>query len=238
MSERCFAYAIVPVPAAPLPPEVTGLRGATVGFAPSDGVGAWASCLAPFEATREDLLAHHRVVEAVCDLGPALPVRFGTSFPDEAALARALAPKADALRAALDAVGRKREFAITLAWREPPEGEAERPAAPPAAGPGRRYLVARAAHWAARESRRARATELERELSEVLGAAGVEPAAVKSRIVPAPRVALSCAVLIEPARSADAMRRVREGAAGWADVAVHLAGPWPAYSFTDLAHGE
>ena len=229
---RSYLYAIVPVSAVP-PPGLAGLRGAAVTLDRCADLGVWLSHVAPFEADRSDLLTHHAVVEAAGALGPALPVRFGTSFPDGAALALALAPKAEALRSALESVGNKREIAITLEWRESATEPAAAAPLPSEPGPGRRFMIERAARWATLESRRARATELERRLRQALESAGLERSAVKGRIVPAPRVALSCAVLIEPERAAEIVRRVRETGADWADVTLHLAGPWPPYTFVD-----
>ena len=229
---RSYLYAIVPQAAAP-PATLRGVRGAAVSLERCGDLALWVSHLAPFEADRSDLLAHHAVVEAACAAGPALPVRFGTSFVDGAALAQALAPRVGALREALQRVGRKREIAITLEWRTPETKTDPLARLPEHAGPGRRFMARRAAHWSALESRRARATELEQRLRALLQEEGVERSAVKGRIVPAPRVALSCSVLIEPGRAADIVRRVRETAAEWADVALHLAGPWPPYTFVD-----
>ena len=229
---RSYLYAIVPEDAAP-PAALRGLRGAAVSVERCGDLALWVSHLAPLEADLSDLLAHHAVVEAACAAGPALPVRFGTSFPDGGALAQALAPKVEVLRAALVRVGRKREIAITLEWRALDAESGPDTRVPADAGPGRRFMARRAAHWSALESRRARATELERRLRELLETEGVERAAVKGRIVPAPRVALSCAVLIEPGRAAEIVRRVRETGAEWADIQLHLAGPWPPYTFVD-----
>ena len=106
--------------------------------------------------------------------GPTLPVRFGAAVRDEAALITALAPRTDSLLAALRSVGRKREISITLAWRGPPA--ASGPIGQPDTGPGRRFMLERARHWSAAESRRARATELEAELAGALRAAGVDGA--------------------------------------------------------------
>ena len=236
MSSRLHLYAIVP-PDACSPPAVTrGIRDSTIALEHLGALGVWLSHVAPFGASPADLLAHHRVVEAVCDAGPALPVRFGTSFPDGGALERALAPRTEALLASLGRVGCKREVALTLAWSD--DGAESQsaplsPSVPPAVGPGRRFMAERAAHWSALEARRARATDLETELRQTLSRAGLDAPDVKLRIVPSPRVALSCAVLIEPAESGDVVRRVRERSAGWADVRLHTAGPWPPYSFSD-----
>ena len=235
MTAVTYPYAIVRADAPPLPPEISGIRDAPVTLLSAGNIAAWISRLEPIEARAEDLRAHHEVVEAVCRVGPALPVRFGGPVRDEATLIAALEPRADALLTTLGRVGSKREVAITLVWREPADGA--RFVAPSdlgsGIGPGRRFMAERARRWTALEARRARATEIETQLAGDLREVGLDPAIVKSRIVPSPRVALSCAVLIEPAQSEDVMRRVRDWAAGWVDVQLHIAGPWPAYSFSD-----
>ena len=234
MIDRVHPYAIVPGGAASLPPELRGIRGAPVSLLPAGPIGAWISRVAPIQARAEDLRAHHAVVEAACQSGPALPVRFGSTATDEAALVESLAPRAEALLQALGRIGSKRELAVTLTWREPLPGRhvpAELEAA--GAGPGRRFMLERAQRWSAVESRRERATDLDAQLAEALRSAGLDRASVKCRIVPAPRVALSCAVLIEPAQVEDVMRCLRDRSAEWSDVQLHLAGPWPPYSFSD-----
>jgi hypothetical protein len=163
-------------------------------------------------------------------------VRFGTAFPDRPALVRALTERGAALLATLERVGRQREVAVTLEWRDaagttPRHIESADPAA--GSGPGRRFLEQRAAYWAREERRRACAEQLAQALSHALYLAGVAEADVKHRIVPGPRVALSCAVLTDAAQAAEVMRRVREAAGAWEDVRLHLAGPWPPYSFSD-----
>ncbi|HEU5316865.1 MAG TPA: GvpL/GvpF family gas vesicle protein, partial [Chloroflexota bacterium] len=237
--ERIIPYAIVAAALAP-PAGVTGLRGAQVELVAAKNLGAWVSSLPSFEARPEDLLTHHRVVERAGTAGAALPVRFGTSLHDRAALRDVLVRREPSLTAALARVGRRRELAVTLEWRTHPDTPTSEDApdrAPQAdtssGGPGRRFLAERARHWAAAEARRARASHLSKLLHETLGAAGAVDDDIRARIVPAPRIALSCAILTDPSRAEEFMRRVRELADTWDDVRVHLAGPWPPYSFSD-----
>jgi len=229
--QAVFPYAIVPSGVALLP-DLTGLRGAAVLSVAAGDLTALASDLTPFEPGRDDLLAHHRVVEAACDAGPALPVRFGTRFPDARALAGSLQARHVSLAAALQRIGRRREIAISLEWLDAPalRPESTRDGEE---GPGRRFLEQRAVLIALEDRRRARAEALAQPVVDALAAAGVDRADAKLRIVPAARVALSCAVLTDAAQAGDAMRRVREAAAGWVDVRLHLAGPWPPYSFSE-----
>ncbi|MGI8423543.1 MAG: GvpL/GvpF family gas vesicle protein [Chloroflexota bacterium] len=235
MSERVYPYAVVLAASNAASINVRGLRGRSVSLLPAGQIGVWASRVAQFIPEPADLLVHHEVVEAVCAAGPALPIRFGSSFPDETALETALSPRTGGLIVALKRVGDMRELAVMLEWRSP-VGEMSSESQPPevsGAGPGRRYIAQRAQRWAALDGRRARATEMAAQLQDALSAGGVVDACVRRRIVPAPRVALSCAVLAEPAAAEDVMRLVRDKAAEWLDVRLHLAGPWPPYSFTD-----
>ena len=226
-----FPYAIVPLGAVPMT-ELTGLRGTAVVSVPAGDLAALASELAPFQPGRDDLLAHHRVVEAACAAGPALPVRFGTRFRDAHALALSLQSRHDSLATTLRRVGQRRELAISLEWLEPslstpaPRGDRK-------TGPGRRFLEQRAVQIALEERLRERAEVLSGALLGALASAGVEPEDAKHRIVPAARLALSCSVLTDAAQAGDVMRRVREASAGWVDVRLHLAGPWPPYSFSE-----
>ena len=229
-SVRLFAYAIVPAGVA-APADLRGMRGAPVDVVTSGDLGVWVTALAPFEAAREDLLTHHRVVEYACAAGPALPVRFGTVFGERDALESALRRRAPALSATLARVGMQRELALTLEWCAPTDVPSPDPA--PHAGPGRRFLVERAWRLGAAERRRTRAEKLSNLLHAALAEVGAVNDAVKVRIVPSARIALSCAVLTDPSRAGELARRVRDVADGWDDVRLHLAGPWPPYSFSD-----
>jgi hypothetical protein len=65
---------------------------------------------------------HDRVLEAAMRLGPVLPARFGTTFPDRSALIAALEPRQAAFRRALENVRGCVELAIrvTLPTAETP----------------------------------------------------------------------------------------------------------------------
>jgi hypothetical protein len=231
--ERIFPYAVVDASLAP-PADLDGLRGAPIEVIVDGALGAWASTLVSFEARRDDVLVHHQIVERASDRGRALPVRFGISFASREALADALRRRQSSLLVALTRVGRRRELAVSLEWRTPPAPKEAEPAHTPAPlGPGHRFLAQRARHWAGAEARRTRAEQLSAELRHALAAGGVVDSDVKERIVPAPRVALSCSVLADPSRAEELSKRVREVADGWDDVRLHLAGPWPPYSFSD-----
>jgi hypothetical protein len=70
--------------------------------------------------SREDavryLLAHQRVVEAVMRLTPALPVKFGTTLPDDAAVGRLLDRGAPLLAARLAELARHVQVELIVTW--------------------------------------------------------------------------------------------------------------------------
>lgn len=98
-------------------------------------------------------------------------------------------------------------------------------------GPGTRYLEARQRAVAVAGRRRRRAERMAQDLRSTVGSLAV---ALQQRLCPSPRVALSCAILIDPVRSEDVLHRVREVSGGWGDVRLHVAGPWPPYSFSGI----
>jgi hypothetical protein len=218
-----LAHAIAASPPATLSHE--GLRGRPLAWSETGDLGLWSTEWAPdIKLERPDALEHHRVVERICAAQPCLPVRFGTAFatPDDARAS--LDKRADALRAALARVAGKSELALTLLWRDSP---------PPLAiqsglGPGRRYMEARRAEFAAREARRARADSLvERAITEL----SIDRQLVWHETCTSDNVAVSLAVLVPTERAPDWKADLERFAARLTDVIPVLNGPWPPYTF-------
>jgi hypothetical protein len=243
MANRVFVYAVAQANAAAAGERLPapGPRGAVVRWMPARTIGAWVSRLPAFSPTRQDLLDHHRVVEAACAAGPTLPVRLGTSFADEAALAAALDGSAGALIEALGRVAGKRELALALEWlrgdgdgaaapppsaQDPPRGDTS--AAQGIHGSGRAYMEQRREHWATLDRRRRRAEELLQALRALLGP---RERLADVRVAPSAPLALRCAVLVDEAEVARLTGRLRTAAEAWTDVRLRLAGPWAPYSF-------
>jgi gas vesicle protein GvpL/GvpF len=196
-------YAITDHPTPPLP-QVAPLRLVATGdlaavFAPAGDNGVSADVL----------WRHEAVVEALMEGRDVLPVRYGTTFDDEDAAARAVAARRDDLAAALDRV----RGAVELSLRVIEPG-AER-----AAGDGASYL---------RDRRRRE--EARRAVHEALGA--VARASVE-RPSPDPSELLRAAYLVDR----DAVEQVTELVARLqaANPTLRLlcTGPWPAYSFAE-----
>jgi gas vesicle protein GvpL/GvpF len=219
-----LAHAIAEAPPATLSPE--GLRGRPLAWSETGGLGLWSTEWAPdIKLERPDALEHHRVVERICAAQPCLPVRFGTAFATLAEARASLDKRAPALRAALARVAGKSELALTLLWREP---SASPVAIESVEGPGRKYMEARRAEFAAREGRQARAKDLvERVITEL----AIERQLVWHETCTSENVALSLAVLVPTEVAGRRKAELEQIAAGFADVVPVVNGPWPPYTF-------
>jgi hypothetical protein len=218
-----LAHAIAEAPPATLSHD--GLRGRPLAWSETGGLGLWSTEWAPdIKLERPDALEHHRLVERICAAQTCLPVRFGTAFATSDDARASLDKRAPALRAALARVAGKSELALTLLWREP--------SAPvviePVAGPGRQYMEARRAEFAAREGRQARAKDLvERVITEL----AIERQLVWHETCTSENVAVSLAVLVPTELAAQRRAELEKVAAGFADVVPVVNGPWPPYTF-------
>ena len=247
MASRCYVYAILP--------RETCLPAGLVGFDEARlSTVRWralAAATTPFDRgelrpTAEHVLRHEAIVERLRQVGPVLPVRFGTVLADADAVRRALAERYEVLTADLARLGDKVEFGLSVLWDRPRhhdegagEGDDGSPGTEesgPGQGPGARYLRARLVEHrrevAARESARA----LARYLETMLASLTLER---RWTILPTPRLALRGACLLDPSQAPafregfDAIRRIRP------DLRFLLSGPWPPYSFvTPTEPGE
>jgi gas vesicle protein GvpL/GvpF len=218
-----LAHAIAASPPATLSYE--GLRGRPLAWSEAGDLGLWSTEWAPdIKLERPDALEHHRLVERICAAQPCLPVRFGTAFATSDDARASLDKRADALRSALARVAGKSELALTLLWRESP---LPTPTAS-AAGPGRRYMEARRAEFAAREARRARANSM---VESVVAELAIERQFVWHETCTSDNVAASLAVLVPTERAGERKADLEQVAARFTDVVAVLNGPWPPYTF-------
>jgi hypothetical protein len=219
-----LAHAIAASPPATLSHD--GLRGRPLAWSEAGDLGLWSTEWAPdIKLERPDALEHHRLVERICAAQPCLPVRFGTAFANSEDARASLDKRSAALHAALARVAGKSELALTLLWREssPPPQPVE-----PAAGPGRQYMEARRAEFAAREARRARAESLaERVIAEL----AIDRPLVWHETCTTESVAVSLAVLVPTERAGARKAELEQIAAQFSDVVPVLNGPWPPYTF-------
>jgi len=210
-----------------------GLRGHPLRWISGATIGLWATEW-PGDATlaRDDAFAHHKLVTAICDQGPCLPVRFGTWLVSEDVARRSVQEGEARFVAAVDRVGDRREIAVTLLWQDgsgPPEPAGVVGVAPDGA-PGRAFLDRKRTDHAATDSRRGTADDLAERLRSELA---VEQADVRHETCPSLEVALSFSLLARR-DEADALKaRATAAVAALPGVRGVVSGPWPPYSFTE-----
>jgi Gas vesicle synthesis protein GvpL/GvpF len=236
MASGCYVYAIVTRETC-IPADLVGHGGARLFKIPCGELAAVTSALNEtglVEPSAEHVLHHETVVEAVCQAGAALPVRFGTVLANADAVTAALVERQSILTADLARLGDKVEMGLTVLW-EPPlvqeepvqEGPSDSEPIDPR-GPGARYLQARLRRRHSEAAIRSKAKELARNLDEALG-----PETLDRRwtILPTPRMAARAAYLLDPSQvrrfreTFDETRRVHP------ELRFLLSGPWPPYSF-------
>jgi len=172
-----------------------------------------------------DLLEHHGFIQAVFERVPCLPARFGSVFPDEAALRARLAEREAELASQLARLGHRCELAITCAWRD------TRAVAPTAIVPvrsGRAYLERGAERQRDERGREGRAEEI---ATRLLAELAVEPALVRHRTCPRPAVAVSMSVLVTRDEIGGINSRLERLSAQLPDVTTVVQGPWAPYTF-------
>ena len=224
-----YVYALAETSEAALPAR-RGHRGAPLRHLSRDGVTAVFSRHREIELPPEErhLWRHERVTEALMADRGVLPVRFGTTVDDEAALATMLSERADEFRALLDLVRGRVEIGVRALWTPPAE---EPPADVPAArdtadvagpvGPGRAYLLdaLRTRHAGAR-------------LADALHAALAEQAvSARRRVLATPRLLLSGAYLVDRDGVDRFLAAADEIDGAHGDVELVCTGPWPPHSF-------
>jgi gas vesicle protein GvpL/GvpF len=160
---------------------------------------------------RADAVAHGLVVEALAALAPAVvPVRFGETFADDAALAAVLRERLDGIRKALERVRGCVEIGVRVAGATLPRSAL-------AASTGTGYMRERLARLAEHD---AITHELHERLDELSRAS-----------VRATRAEFEATYLLERARVADAQDAVARFAASHPELTVVSTGPWAPYSF-------
>lgn len=222
-----YAYGICQPATVATPPARPGLGGARLRTLDRNGLAAVYSrhrTLRP-RPVPEQVLAHERIVEAIMEHGPVLPMRFGTQLDAEERLADVLVARHDELLRALERVRDRVELGVrVIAERTVPATTASG-AATDARGrrsSGRAYLLARVSDQRRRDLL---ARELHAPLAEL--AAGTV-----LREGPAPPAIVAGAYLVDAGRVEEFRARANALGERQRDVRVVVTGPWPPYSFT------
>ena len=201
--------------------------------------------------TRDNVLAHERIVERVLARTTPLPFRFGTVTGEarlssyltehEAALNEALARVRGAVEMSVKIIGEARaltsESGAAAACDAAEAGGAvvtgagDVGEAGPPAGPGAAYLRKKRIEAAGGEAARRQAEEIGAWL-----AAGVGDLVKESdvRLQPSEGLAVRAAHLVERGRVAEYRARLAALRAGRPDLRFLTSGPWPPYSFSSI----
>jgi hypothetical protein len=192
-------------------------------------------------AGEAELLEHHRVIQGVFERVPCLPARFGSVFPDEAALGLRLAEREGGLASQLARLGHRCEIAITCAWRDTrglqrdtgglqgvPPLRFSGATAPIVPVSGRAYLERGLERRRDERGREGRAEEI---AIRILAELAVDPALVRHRTCPRPAVAVSMSVLVTRGEIDRLRSRLEDLGAQLPDVTTVVQGPWAPYTF-------
>jgi len=116
-----YVYGIVEDRAGRVPDGLAGVEDARVELLPHDGVAAVVGRIHVERppGRRADLMAHSRVVEALDDRGPVVPVQFGSVLADEdSVIGDLLEPDAEQWRGLLKALTDRRQFNLRCTYNE------------------------------------------------------------------------------------------------------------------------
>ncbi|MBV9209025.1 MAG: GvpL/GvpF family gas vesicle protein [Acidobacteria bacterium] len=192
----------------------------------------WAEVSVP--VTRENVLAHERVVGRILKETTPLPFRFGTLADEERIRSYVVSQKASLL-SALERVRGAVEMSVKIIWDVSEErlGEVadEGQALEVGAGAGTRFLLEKRRELAGEERLRRRAENLSARLAETLREV------VKDSFVqvnPAESLVINASHLVER-KAVNAYRARIEGARReQPELRFLTSGPWPPYSFSNL----
>jgi len=253
--------------------RIAGVGGNPVRVVPAAGLAAVAEDV-PLEEFGESALrrnledlswleaaarAHHRVINAVAEQGPVVPMRLATVYSTDEGVAAALSDRAADFREALRRTAARQEWGVK-AYAVRDSGR-EGGAAATQAGPGTRAGADSGAGTQAGADSGAGAAYLRRRKDELTTQADARRTAatsaeaihaelsrlaVGSRLYPpqAPQLTggraqmiLNAAYLVDDERGRDFAAAVTSLANRHPGVRLELTGPWPPYSFAAAAEG-
>lgn len=244
MASACYVYAIVRRgDTTHLPHNLTGLKGEPLTIVP------WQALAAVISTTEESriqprailLMRHEVVVEVICQIMPALPVRFGTVLPNATAVAHALEERYELLLSDLARIGGKQEIGVTviLDSMEDYVEESHVDAAyknvagrsyfsAEEQGQGTRYLMARKEAYQRQQATLDKAQTVVTDLDAIL-----RPCAYQSRytIHAKPRIIVRATYLLAPEMSVKAHDALALFQDQHSTLRLLVTGPWPPYSF-------
>jgi hypothetical protein len=183
--------------------------------------------------------AHHRIVAAVAEHAPAIPLRLATVYRDRGRLTSMLTAMQPDFAAALGRVTARTEWGVKVFAAGSDATGATQPdiAAPDRAseGPGAAYLRRRRTQLTAgTQARRAAADSAEAihaTLGRLAAAVDVRPPQAPQLTGHREQMILNGAYLVDDGQSAEFAATVERLAGSHDPVRLELTGPWPPYSF-------
>lgn len=207
--------------------DVAGVAGARARLVESAGISAVVSEFGDerIAVTRENVLAHERVVRRVLVETTPLPFRFGT-IVSEARLESYLDSQQAKLREQLARVRGAVEMSVKIIWeRERAAGEEEETAA----GSGTSFLLRKRRELLGEGEAAGRAAEVGAWLGRVVEGL-VRESLVSLR--PSENLILAAAHLVERARLGDYRRALNRAKTERPELHFLTSGAWPPYSFS------
>ena len=221
--------------------KVIGVAGARPFGIPSGGLTAVVSELpgGPVTVTRENVLAHERVISHVFAQTTPLPFRFGALLRP-AELERYIESNKPSLLAVLDRVRGMAEMSVKIIGEPERSSDALESLLEPAPagegiGRGAMFLAAKQRELAQTSVSEEHARETANWLAEHV-AVVVNDSCVRLR--PTAGLTLKAAHLVERARLDDYRERLRLARQERSTLLFLTSGPWPPYSFCDLTTGS
>lgn len=229
-----YLYAITDHPESPLPP----IRGLDVVVPVRLSCGEIAAVVSPVITspplpTETNLWRHEAVIETLMADRAVLPVRFGTTLPDEVAVQTALSARYADWVTALARVRGHVELGLRILWnddfpitdRRAPTAQGGRSAV---ADSGRAYLLARLEEERQVRDWQQRAQALAMILHTPLARMAAESTC---RVLLTPRLLLTAAYLVERSQIVRLRQAVETLGAAHPALSLLCTGPWPPYNF-------
>jgi hypothetical protein len=230
MTSYCYVYALQ-ARGVPRPPTIAGFHQRPLFTVPHRDLEAVVSQIErdKLRMTEANVLHHEAVVEAVRQMGPAIPVRFGTLMRDPVAVVAALDVNYPALIQDLERLGDKVELGLSVLWHAPAiEDALGEDDASGARTPGTRYLQAKLSQY----RRDARFREMAgRRAQELDGALAPHALDRRCAVLPTERLMMRAAYLTRPADVKAFQDIFAELSRRHPDLRFLMTGPWPPYSF-------
>jgi hypothetical protein len=189
--------------------------------------------------------AHHRVIGAVAQQGPLVPMRLATVYESDASLAAMLADRGADFHAALARISGREEWGVkayTARRSEPAASEDGAGSPGTGTGAGAAYLQRRRDHLAAQKDARrdvlACAEAVHHELSRYAVGTRLHPLQSPQLTGTKEPMILNAAYLLDESRGEDFAAVVTALGERSPGVRLELTGPWPPYSFAGIEEKE